>query len=120
MAEPPHPQRGMAADNGSAETLPSHNAGTNGSIPEHAALARREYGLLVTAGTEVDLADVEDPDSKAGHGGTGEKDRREPEKDGYKTQQRALPARGSNVIVDKGRGTPELSHELNSGGRQGG
>ena len=69
---PPSPRRGTAADDGSAGTPTRHSFGTNGSRPEHGALARRKYGLLVPTETAVESADAGDPGSADGHRATGE------------------------------------------------
>ena len=102
--EPPIPQRGTAAENGSAENRPRHTAGTNVARPEHGALARREYGLLAPTGMVVIPDDAGEPSSKASHEATGDWDGRNPEEEVEETQQRALPARGNNVIRDEARG----------------
>ena len=84
-APPPLPQRGLAADNGSAGTPTRHTSGTDVARPEHGALARREYGLLVPTGAAVDPADAGDlgsedgPESTRGAAG---KARRETEEGG--------------------------------------
>ena len=88
-AEPPRPHRGTEADNGSAETLPSHTASTNGARPKHSALARRKYVLLAPAGTAVNPSDVGDSGSETVHRDTEDQDGREPEEEGGETQQRA-------------------------------
>ena len=72
------PQRGTAAENSRVGTPTRHISGTDGARPEHSALARRKYNLLAPTGTAVDPADAGDPGSTAGHGATGEQDRREP------------------------------------------
>ena len=105
-APPPRPQRGTVADDGSAETPPRHTAGTDGTRLEHGAL-------------EVDLSNARDPGSEASHGATGEQDGRET-KEGDKTQQRALPARGNNGIGNEARGPPERLRAFNVCGRHGG
>ena len=71
MAAPLRPQRGTAADNGSAGNPTRYTAGTDSARPEHGALVRRKYGLLAPMGTEVDTADVGDPGSEDGHKATG-------------------------------------------------
>ena len=45
----PRPQRGTAADDGSAETPPRNNASIDGARPDHGALKRCENGLLEPA-----------------------------------------------------------------------
>ena len=95
-AEPPHPQRGEVADDGSKETPTRHSSGTDGAMPEHSALPRRKYSFLTPAGMVVDPANAGDPGSKASHGATVDQYGRDPEEEGDETQQRALPARGNN------------------------
>ena len=49
MAPPPHPQRGMAADNDSAGPQPRKSDGTR---PKNGTHLCREYGLLEPEETE--------------------------------------------------------------------
>ena len=96
MAAPPCPQQGMAEEIGSAGTPTSHTAGTDGSRPEHGALARHKYDLLAITGMSVDPSDTGNPWSEDRHEatiGTAGQARRET-KEGDKTQQCALPACG--------------------------
>ena len=71
-AELPCPQRGTAAEDGSAENQPRHTASTDSARPEHVALARCEYGLLAPVGMAVNQSDEGDPGSAAGHRATGD------------------------------------------------
>ena len=119
MEEPTFPHQGIVEGNGSVETPSRHTSGTDGARPKQGALARREYGLLAPSGTAADPADAGNPGSEAFHRATGEKDGGESEEEEDETQHRALPACGSNVIGDNGRGLPERSRALNAGGRQG-
>ena len=57
---------------------------------------------------------------KAGHGATGDQEGTDPEEEGDKTLQRALPARGNNGGEDKARGPPKRLCALNKCIRQGG
>ena len=67
MAAAPRPHRGMAAENDSVGTLLMNTAGTNSASPEHGALARHKYGLLVPTVSAVDLATTGDQGSKDSH-----------------------------------------------------
>ena len=67
---PLRPQRGMAADNNSAETLTRYTFVTDGARPDHGVLARSKYDLMVQTGTAVDPADTGDLGSKDGHKAT--------------------------------------------------
>ena len=75
--EMPRPQRGTAADNGSAWTLTTHTASTDRSRPDHGALAYRKYGLLAPMGTAVNPANTGDPGSADGHKATREQTRQD-------------------------------------------
>ena len=102
MAAPPRPQQDMAADNGSTGTLTRHTAGTDSARPEHGALARCKYGLLVPTRPAVDPDNAENLGSEDGHEATRGKAgqaRRETEEED-KTQQRVLPARGMQGAND--------------------
>ena len=79
---PPGSQRGTAADDGSAETLPRNTAGTDGASPKHGALARHKYSFLAPAGMAVDPADAGDLSSEVGYEAKWDQDGREPEEEG--------------------------------------
>ena len=116
-APPPHPQRGTEADTDSVGTLPRHTSGTNGFRPEHGALARRKYGLLVPTGTAVDPANTGYKGSGDGHEATRrtfDQAQRETE-EGGRTRQRGMLG-----DEDKERRPPERSRALNTCSRQGG
>ena len=123
-AEPPRPQRGTATDDGSVENLPRHTAGTDGTRSEHGALARRECGILVPAGTAVEHADTGDTGSEDGHGYTADQDGTDPEEEGDETLQHALP-RETTTESGRRRGDPpkgrtRLTRADDKGGEEGG
>ena len=75
---------------------------------------RREYDLLVSEAKEGGQSNAGDTSRESGHGAMDEQEMTDKEEEGYKTLQRALPARGKNGVRDEARGPPELSRALNT------
>ena len=96
--------------------------GADGASPEHGALARREYGLLVLEEPAGNPAAAElqgSGDSPENISETGCTDRRETGT-GERNRQHALLACGQMEDKDKEQGPPECQRGLNACSHQGG